>query len=69
MKTYHSYQGECKQAEMKLRSAESQRTKLQQSLSPDKLTRSKKFKMIEQEVKKVYIYNKNFKTLYFITIF
>lgn len=53
MKTYHSYQGECRQAEAKLRLAESQRGKLEQSLSQDKLDRSKKYRMIEKEVMKV----------------
>lgn len=55
MKTYHSYQGECRQAEAKLRLAESQRGKLEQSLSQDKLERSKKYRMIEKEVMKVLI--------------
>ncbi|KAK4871550.1 hypothetical protein RN001_015674 [Aquatica leii] len=50
MKTYHSYQAELRQAEAKLRAAESQRSKLEQSLSQDKLDRSKKYKLIEKEV-------------------
>ncbi|KAF5305808.1 hypothetical protein FQA39_LY09144 [Lamprigera yunnana] len=53
MKTYHSYQAELKQAEVKLTAAESQRSKLEQSLSPDKWERSKKYKLIEKEVMKV----------------
>ncbi|KAF5285233.1 hypothetical protein FQR65_LT13297 [Abscondita terminalis] len=52
MKTYHSYQAELRQAEAKLRAAESQRNKLEQSLSQDKLDRSKKYKLIEKEVVK-----------------
>lgn len=52
MKTYHSYQAELRQAEAKLRSAESQRSKLEQSLSQDKLERSKKYKFMEKEVQK-----------------
>lgn len=52
MKTFHSYQAELRQAEVKLRAAESQRNKLEQSLSPDKLERSKKFKLMEKEVTK-----------------
>lgn len=56
MKTYHSYQGECRQAEAKLRLAEAQRTKLEHSLSQDKLDRSKKYRMIEKEVIKVHTY-------------
>lgn len=53
MKTYHSYQGECRQAETKLRLAENQRGKLEQSLSQDKLERSKKYRVIEKEIMKV----------------
>ncbi|KAJ8926951.1 hypothetical protein NQ314_020803 [Rhamnusium bicolor] len=45
MKTYHSYQAELRQAEAKLRSAEIQRNKLEQSLSQDKLDRSKKIQI------------------------
>nr|CAD7194584.1 unnamed protein product [Timema douglasi] len=52
MKTYHSYQGEYKQAETKLRVAENQRLKLEQSLAREKLDRSKKYKLIEKEVQK-----------------
>lgn len=53
MKTYHTYQTDCKEAEKKLRSAENQRTKLQQAVPKEKLERSKKFKLIEKEVLKV----------------
>lgn len=53
MKTYHSYQVELRQAESKLRSAEIQRSKLEQTLSQDKLDRSKKYKLMEKEVMKV----------------
>lgn len=53
MKTYHSYQAECKQAETKLRLAEGQRLKLEQTLPRDKLDRSKKYRLIEKEVQKV----------------
>lgn len=53
MKTYHSYQAELRQAEVKLRAAEMQRNKLEQSLSQDKLDRSKKYKLMEKEVMKV----------------
>ncbi|XP_049830329.1 SLIT-ROBO Rho GTPase-activating protein 1-like isoform X2 [Schistocerca gregaria] len=52
MKTYHSYQAECRQAETKLRVAEAQRLKLEQSLPKDKLDRSKKYRLIEKEVQK-----------------
>ncbi|KAJ3622933.1 hypothetical protein MTP99_019200 [Tenebrio molitor] len=52
MKTYHSYQAELRQAEAKLKSAETQRAKLEQSLSQDKLDRSKKYKLMEKEVMK-----------------
>jgi len=56
MKTYHSYQGELRQADAKLRSAESQRSKLEQSLMQNKLDRSKKkYKITEKEVMKVNI--------------
>lgn len=53
MKTFHSYQGELRQAEVKLKSAELQRAKLEQTLSQDKLDRSKKYKLMEKEVMKV----------------
>jgi SLIT-ROBO Rho GTPase activating protein len=53
MKTYHSYQGEYRQAENKLRIAENQRLKLEQSLPREKLDRSKKYRLIEKEVQKV----------------
>lgn len=58
MKTYHSYQAELRQAEVKLRAAESQRNKLEQSLAADKLERSKKFKLMEKEVTKVSLLKK-----------
>lgn len=53
MKTYHTYQTECKDAEKKLRAAETQRTKLQQTVPKEKLDRSKKYRLIEKEVQKV----------------
>lgn len=53
MKTYHSYQAELRQAESKLRSAEMHRSKMEQTLSQDKLDRSKKYKLTEKEVMKV----------------
>ncbi|GJQ67390.1 hypothetical protein Trydic_g5085 [Trypoxylus dichotomus] len=52
MKTYHSYQGELRQADEKLKSAENQRNKLKQTLTQDKLERSKKYKFMEKEVMK-----------------
>ncbi|XP_065077978.1 SLIT-ROBO Rho GTPase-activating protein 1-like isoform X2 [Ochlerotatus camptorhynchus] len=52
MKTYHTYQTEAKEAEKKLRAAENQRMKLQQSVPKEKLERSKKYKLIEKEVLK-----------------
>ena len=53
MKTYQAYLGEARQAEAKLRQAEAQRTKLEQTLAKDKLERSKKYRLIEKEVSKV----------------
>jgi SLIT-ROBO Rho GTPase activating protein len=53
MKTYNSYQGEYRQAENKLRITEGQRQKLEQSLPPEKLDRSKKYRVLEKEVQKV----------------
>ena len=53
MKTYHSYQLECRETEKKLRAAEIQRAKIQQSIPKEKLERNKKFKVIEKEVLKV----------------
>lgn len=55
MKTYHSYQLDCREAEKKLRAAEVQRAKIQQSIPKEKLERNKKFKVIEKEVLKVRI--------------
>lgn len=52
MKTYQAYQAECRQAEGKLRLAENQRLKIEQSLPKEKLDRSKKFRLIEKEVQK-----------------
>ncbi|KAL9702695.1 hypothetical protein quinque_006213 [Culex quinquefasciatus] len=52
MKTYHTYQTEAKEAEKKLRAAENQRMKLQQSVPKEKLERSKKYRLIEKEVLK-----------------
>lgn len=54
MKTYHSYQTECKAAEAKLRTAETQRMKLQQTIPKEKLDRSKKYRLIEKEMLKVF---------------
>lgn len=60
MKTYQAYQAESRQAETKLRVAEQQRNKLEvANAPPEKLVRSKKYKLIEKEVNKVcelYIY-------------
>lgn len=56
MKTYHSYQTECKAAETKLRTAETQRMKLQQTIPKEKLDRSKKYRLIEKEMLKVIKY-------------
>ncbi|XP_011305833.1 SLIT-ROBO Rho GTPase-activating protein 1-like isoform X2 [Fopius arisanus] len=53
MKTYQAYQGESRQAETKLRVAEQQRSKLEvTNAPPEKLARSKKYKLIEKEVNK-----------------
>lgn len=52
MKTYQNYQTESKAAEAKLRTAELQRMKLQQSIPKEKLERSKKYKIFEKEVVK-----------------
>jgi hypothetical protein len=55
MKTYHGYQLDCKEAEKKLRAAEVQRSKIQQTIPKEKLERNKKFKVIEKEVLKVSV--------------
>ncbi|XP_043254153.1 SLIT-ROBO Rho GTPase-activating protein 1-like isoform X2 [Colletes gigas] len=53
MKTYQAYQAESRQAETKLRVAEQQRSKLEVAIAPpEKLARSKKYKLIEKEVNK-----------------
>ena len=53
MKTFHSYQGELRQAEAKQRSAELAKQKFEQSLAKEKLERSKKYKLLQKELKKV----------------
>lgn len=55
MKTHHAYQTECRQAESKLRLAENQRLKMEQSIPKEKLERSKKYKLIGKEVQKVSV--------------
>ncbi|CAG0884276.1 unnamed protein product [Darwinula stevensoni] len=52
MKTYQSYQAEFKSAENKLRVAQNQRLKLEQTIAPEKLQKSKKFRLIEKEIDK-----------------
>lgn len=54
MKTYQAYQTGSRQAETKLRVAEQQRSKLEvANAPPEKLARSKKYKLMEKEVNKV----------------
>lgn len=54
MKTYQTYQTGSRQAETKLRVAEQQRSKLEvANAPPEKLARSKKYKLMEKEVNKV----------------
>jgi len=48
-----SYQAEARQAEGKLRLAEAQRAKLENSIPKEKRERSKKYRVIEKEVLKV----------------
>lgn len=55
MKTYQTYQGECRAAEAKLRLAEASRLKAEQSLPKEKLDKSKKFRLLEKEVQKVRV--------------
>lgn len=64
MKTHHSYQTECRQAEAKLRLAENQRLKMEQGIPKEKLDRSKKYKLIGKEVQKV----NNFFNYYYLFI-
>ncbi|XP_067126010.1 SLIT-ROBO Rho GTPase-activating protein 1-like isoform X3 [Centruroides vittatus] len=52
MKTYHTYHAEERQAEGKLRYVEAQRSKLEHTISREKLERSKKFRLIEKEIHK-----------------
>ncbi|XP_059475420.1 SLIT-ROBO Rho GTPase-activating protein 1-like isoform X2 [Neocloeon triangulifer] len=51
-KTWLSYQAEARQAEGKLRLAEAQRVKLENSIPKEKRERSKKYRVIEKEVLK-----------------
>lgn len=51
------FQTECKAAEAKLRTAETQRMKLQQTIPKEKLERSKKYRLIEKEMLKVSCVN------------
>lgn len=60
MKTYQTYQTGSRQAETKLRVAEQQRSKLEvANAPPEKLARSKKYKLMEKEVNKVGKKNKD----------
>ncbi|XP_014220165.1 SLIT-ROBO Rho GTPase-activating protein 1-like isoform X3 [Trichogramma pretiosum] len=53
MKTYQAYQAESRQAETKLRGVEAQRSKYEvTSVPPEKLARSKKYRVLEKEVNK-----------------
>jgi hypothetical protein len=52
MKTYHIYQAEAKQAEVKLRNVEQQKAKVEQQLS-GKNTTSRKLKGLERQSEKV----------------
>lgn len=52
---FYLAQNECKAAETKLRTAETQRLKLQQSIPKEKLERSKKYRLIEKEMLKVCV--------------
>ncbi|CAG0925939.1 unnamed protein product, partial [Notodromas monacha] len=52
MKTYHTYWGEFRTAESKLMLAESQKRKLELSIPPEKLTKRKKFRVIEKDIEK-----------------
>jgi SLIT-ROBO Rho GTPase activating protein len=56
-KTWLAYQTEARQAESKLRIAEGQRTKLENSIPKDKRERSKKYRLIEKEVLKVSVFH------------
>lgn len=53
-KTWLSYQAEARQAEGKLRLADAQRVKLENSIPVEKRERSKKYKLIGKEVLKVH---------------
>lgn len=54
MKTYHIYQNESKQAELKLKNVESQKQKVEQQLS-GKNTTSRKLKGLERQAEKVIL--------------
>lgn len=66
MKTYQSYQAEAKQAEAKLKVAENQRLKIEQSVPKEKLEKSKKVRLIGKEVQKVIILQFIFNELFVI---
>ena len=52
MKTHHAYQSEFRQAESKLQVVEKQRTKIRDTISKEKLEKSRKYRLIEKEVAK-----------------
>jgi len=52
MKTHHTYQSEFRQAESKLQVVEKQRTKLKDQIPKEKLSKSRKYRLIEKEVLK-----------------
>lgn len=56
MKTYYTYHTEEKQAEGKLNYVEAQKSKLEQSIPKEKLQRSKKFRLMEKEIQKVFFF-------------
>ncbi|XP_014669049.1 PREDICTED: SLIT-ROBO Rho GTPase-activating protein 1-like [Priapulus caudatus] len=60
LKTYHLYQTECRQSEVKLRNVENQRGKLDQSLSKEKLAGSRKARMLDKEIcKRAFKHSEN----------
>lgn len=55
MKTYHTYQTESKQSESKLRTVESQKSKLEQQLQGKNVSSNRKLKSFMRQTEKVSI--------------
>ena len=56
MRTYHTYQTEFKSAEAKLQNFEGQKTKMEKTITKEKLEKSKKYRVLGKEIQKVGLF-------------